>query len=63
VGEAGAGQREVGEAAARQGRARSMPLSGSGAVRHGTWPVQRRRGGAEKKQRREREGRRRGTEM
>jgi hypothetical protein len=32
VGEAGAGQRWVGKAAARQGRARGMALSGSGAM-------------------------------
>jgi hypothetical protein len=37
VGEAGTGQRGVGKAAARQGRARGMAQSGSGAAVRGTW--------------------------
>jgi hypothetical protein len=37
---------------ARRGRTRGSPLSGFGAVGHGTWSEQRRRGSAEKKQRR-----------
>jgi hypothetical protein len=43
-GTAGRGQRGVGKAAARQGRTRGSPPSGSGAVGHGTWPEQRRAG-------------------
>jgi hypothetical protein len=61
VGEAGAGQRGVGKAAARQGRARGLVQSGAEAAVHGTWPAGATAARRAEEQRSEREGRRRGT--